>query len=75
MFFRVLAVIWRDGQSVHVETVRAGMAELYRGARCQVDCRELQGVEIEARQRLWSQSLPQHTAPSRRRPLGNPSAM
>jgi endonuclease YncB( thermonuclease family) len=50
---RVLAVLWVNGHNVNLEMVRAGYAEVYRGAPCQVYCGELQQAEWEAqRERL-----------------------
>ncbi len=63
-YHRVLAVLWPDGRNVNVAMVRAGFAELYRGARCQAYCRELQAAEHEARQaRLGMWSLHQYESP------------
>ena len=55
---RVLAVVW-DGQiNVNLLMVAMGYAELYRGAPCQVHCRELEEAEAEARRDrvgMWAQ--------------------
>jgi endonuclease YncB( thermonuclease family) len=59
---RVLAVLWVDSRNVNVEMVRVGLAELYRGTRCQVYCSELQHAEREAQQGrvgMWSQARPE----------------
>jgi endonuclease YncB( thermonuclease family) len=48
-YHRVLAVIW-DGQvNVNLLLVAMGYAEVYRGAPCQVYCRELEQTETRAR--------------------------
>jgi len=46
---RVLAVIWDDQINVNLLMVAMGYAEGYRGAPCQVDCRELEQAEAMAR--------------------------
>ncbi len=66
---RVLAVLWRNSQNVNLEMVRAGLAEVYRGARCEVYCRELEQAERGARQAragLWSQVGPESPSAFRR---------
>jgi len=35
IYRRLLAVVWVGETNVNVEMVRAGLAEVYRGARCQ----------------------------------------
>lgn len=46
---RILAVVW-DGQiNVNLLMVAMGYAEVYRGTRCQVYCRELEDAEVKAR--------------------------
>jgi micrococcal nuclease len=55
---RVLAVIWVGNQNVNVEMVRAGLAEIYRGSRCQAYCRELAEAEGRAQRAhlgIWTQ--------------------
>ncbi len=67
---RALAMLWRDGVNVNVTMVRAGLAERYRGARCQAYCRELEQAEREARQGrvgVWSQARPESPRDFRRR--------
>ena len=55
---RVLAVVW-DGQiNVNLLMVAMGYAEVYRGAPCQVYCRELEQAEAKARRDrvgMWAQ--------------------
>ncbi len=49
MYKRVLAVVW-DGQiNVNLLMVAMGYAEVYRGAACQVYCRELEQAEAKGR--------------------------
>ena len=46
---RILAVVW-DGQvNVNLLIVAMGYAEVYRGASCQVYCKELEEAEAKAR--------------------------
>ncbi len=55
---RVLAVLWDDQINVNLVMVAMGYAEVYRGAACQVFCRELEQAEAKARQdrvRIWAQ--------------------
>ena len=58
-YHRVLAVIW-DGQvNVNLLMVAMGYAEVYRGAACQVSCRELEQAEAKARHDrvgMWRQA-------------------
>ncbi len=59
-YHRILAVIWgEDGQvNVNLLMVAMGYAEVYRGARCQVYCRELENAEAKARRDrvgMWAQ--------------------
>lgn len=57
-FKRILAVIW-DGQvNLNLLMVAMGYAEVYRGAPCQVYCRELEQAEAKARRDrvgMWRQ--------------------
>ena len=46
---RVLAVIWDEQINVNLLMVAMGYTEVYRGARCQVYCRELDDTEAKAR--------------------------
>jgi endonuclease YncB( thermonuclease family) len=55
---RVLAVIWDEQIIVNLLMVAMGYAEVYRGAPCQVYCRELEQAETKARQDrvgMWRQ--------------------
>lgn len=56
---RIPAVVW-DGQiNVNLLMVAMGYAEVYRGAPCQVYCRELEQAEAKARHDrvgMWSQA-------------------
>jgi endonuclease YncB( thermonuclease family) len=45
---RILAVVWDDQVNVNLLMVAMGYAEVYRGAPCQVYCRELQDAEAKA---------------------------
>lgn len=49
-YHRVLAVIWDGPVNVNLLMVAMGYAEVYRGAPCQVYCRELEDAEAKARQ-------------------------
>ena len=65
VYKRVLAVIWLDGKNVNLEMVRAGLAEVYRGSRCQAYCRELAEAEMYAQRThlgIWAQR--QHESPA-----------
>jgi micrococcal nuclease len=67
---QVLAVIWVDGRNVNLEMVRAGLAEIYRGNRCQAYCRELAEAEINAQRThlgIWAQRQHESPAAYRRR--------
>jgi len=67
---RVLAVLWVDGKNVNVEMVRAGLAEVYRGSRCQAYCRELSEAEIHAQRNrlgIWAQRQYESPAAYRKR--------
>jgi len=58
IYRRLLAVIWVGETNVNLEMVRAGLAEIYRGARCQLYCRELEEAERSARELrrgMWAQ--------------------
>jgi len=46
---RVLAVVWDEQINVNLLMVAMGYAEVYRGARCQTYCRELEQAEAKAR--------------------------
>ncbi len=47
---RVLAVLWDEQINVNLLMVAMGYAEVYRGAPCVVQCRELVSAEAKARQ-------------------------
>ncbi len=54
---RVLAIVWNEQINVNPLMVAMGYAEVYRGAPCQVSCRELDDVEAMARRdrvRMWA---------------------
>ncbi len=54
---RVLAIVWDEQINVNLLMVAMGYAEVYRGAPCQVSCRELDDVEAKARRdrvRMWA---------------------
>jgi micrococcal nuclease len=75
VYRRVLAVLWVAGANVNVEMVRAGLAEVYRGVRCHVYCRELAEAEVMAqRQRLGMWALERYESPAayRKRLRGAP---
>ena len=46
---RILAVVWDEQVNVNLLMVAMGYAEVYRGALCQVHCRELEEAEAKAR--------------------------
>ena len=55
---RVLAVLWDEQLNVNLLLVAMGYAEIYRGAPCQVSCRELEQAEAQAqrdRVGMWAQ--------------------
>jgi endonuclease YncB( thermonuclease family) len=55
---RVLAVVWDEQINVNLLMVAMGYAEVYRGAPCQVYCRELEDAEAKARRDrvgMWAQ--------------------
>ena len=57
-YHRVLAVIWDEQINVNLLMVAMGYAEVYRGAPCQVYCRELEQAEVRARRDrvgMWGQ--------------------
>ena len=57
-YHRVLAVIWDEQINVNLLLVAMGDAEVYRGAHCQVYCRELDDAEAKARRDrvgMWGQ--------------------
>lgn len=57
-YHRILAVIWGGQVNVNLEMVRAGLAEVYRGDRCQAYCEDLLRSEVQARHRslrMWAQ--------------------
>jgi micrococcal nuclease len=59
-YHRVLAVIWDEQINVNLLMVAMGYAEVYRGARCQVYCRELDDAEAKARRDrvgMWAQGV------------------
>ncbi len=55
---RILAVVWDEQINVNLLMVAMGYAEVYRGAPCQADCRELEQAEEKAKQDrvgMWAQ--------------------
>ena len=59
-YHRVLAVIWDEQVNVNLLMVAMGYAEVYRGALCQVYCRELDDAEVKARRDrvgMWKQGV------------------
>ena len=55
---RVLGVLWDEQLNVNLLMVAMGYAEIYRGAPCLVQCRELVTAETKARQDrvgMWAQ--------------------
>jgi len=55
---RILAVLWDEQVNVNLSLVAMGYAEVYRGAHCQVYCRELDTAEAKAkhdRVGMWAQ--------------------
>ncbi len=62
---RVLAVVWDEQVNVNLLMVAMGYAEVYRGGRCQVYCRELEDAEAKARRDrvgMWAQG-PNYESP------------
>jgi micrococcal nuclease len=65
VYKRLLAVLWVEKTNVNVEMVRAGLAEIYRGARCQAYCRELKDAETRAqRERAGMWALERYESPA-----------
>jgi micrococcal nuclease len=70
VYKRILAVVWVGDINVNLELVRAGLAERYRGARCQAYCRELLEAETQAmrtRTGMWAQERYESPAVYRKR--------
>jgi micrococcal nuclease len=70
IYRRLLAVVWVGETNVNVEMVRARLAEVYRGARCQAYCRELREAEARAqrgRAGIWGQERYESPAAFRKR--------
>jgi micrococcal nuclease len=71
-YHRVLAVIWDEQINVNLLVVAMGYAEVYRGARCQVDCPELDDAEAKARRDgvgIWKQGASYESPAAFRRRL------
>jgi endonuclease YncB( thermonuclease family) len=65
IYKRLLAVIWVGATNVNIEMVRAGLAEIYKGARCQAYCRELKDAETKAqRERAGMWALERYESPA-----------
>jgi micrococcal nuclease len=67
---RILAVIWDEQVNVNLLLVAMGYAEVYRGAPCQAQCRELEQAEAKARHDrvgMWAQRNYESPAVFRRR--------
>jgi micrococcal nuclease len=65
VYRRLLAVVWIGDTNVNLELIREGLAEVYRGARCQAYCQEINQAEVKARRDrrgIWS--LGQHESPA-----------
>jgi endonuclease YncB( thermonuclease family) len=65
---RRLAVLWVEGANINVAMVRAGLAEMYRGRRCEAYCRALREAEAEAQREhagMWA--LARYESPARYR--------
>ncbi len=57
-YHRVLAVVWDEQINVNLLIVAMGYAEVYRGAPCEVSCRDLEQAEARARRDrvgMWAQ--------------------
>ncbi len=57
---RILAIVWDDQININLLMVAMGHAEGYRGAACQVYCRELELAEGKAKQDrvgMWAQGI------------------
>jgi endonuclease YncB( thermonuclease family) len=62
---RILAVLWVEGTNVNVAMVRAGLAEVYRGVRCAVYCRDLTEAEAKAqRERAGMWAMDRYESPA-----------
>jgi len=64
-FKRILAVAFLGPVNVNVEMVEQGLAEVYRGAPCQVYCRDLRVAELRAKRDrvgMWAQG-PEYESP------------
>ncbi len=68
---QTLAILWHSDVNVNVLMVTMGYAEVYRGAPCQVYCRDLKLAERKARRDrigMWAQGgKHEEPAPLRRR--------
>lgn len=67
---RVLGVVWVGETNVNLSMVRAGLAEVYRGARCQAYCQELEAAERRAQRDrigMWAHEPYESPAAYRRR--------
>jgi endonuclease YncB( thermonuclease family) len=63
-------VTWDEQVNVNLLMVAMGYAEVYRGARCQVYCRELDDAAAKARRDgvgMWAQASYESPAAFRRR--------
>jgi micrococcal nuclease len=70
VYGRILAVVLAGDMNVNVQMVRAGLAEVYRGARCRAYCRELAEAEAGAQQQragIWAQERHESPAAYRKR--------
>ncbi len=57
---RVLGVLWDEQLNINLVMVAMGYAEIYRGAPCLVQCRELVSAEAKARRDgvgMWAQGV------------------
>jgi len=74
VYKRNLAILWVDGTNVNVAMVRAGLAEVYRGVRCEVYCLELTEAEAKAqRERAGMWALDRYESPANYRKRVRPS--
>jgi len=67
---RLLAVLWAGEMNINLVMVRTGLAEIYRGARCQAYCLELEEAGRAARQDrlgMWAQDRYESPAAYRKR--------
>jgi endonuclease YncB( thermonuclease family) len=74
VYKRNLAILWVEGTNINVAMVRAGLAEVYRGVRCKVFCRELTEAEARAQgEHVGMWALDEYESPAKYRKRVRPS--